>query len=191
MFQAICLLLALLQGGNRQVQETMTIALKSPKYASFFASISHVLESTVKTLKEYKRKNASKFSGKSKTRRTASADEGWAEGEVEGIGRRSHVMLTLRLLQLMCAKQYAPLQDLMLKQSRSSSVNVLRQMLELFSSSQVHIFCAACAQVLFVCIGSQTQVPCVRTIFDQIRVPWVVWYVCEDAYQRNAGSISA
>lgn len=148
MCQAICLLLALLQGGNRQVQETMTLALKSPKYASFFTSISHVLESTINSLKEYKRRKASKFSGKpALVRRTFTADDGWDEGELKGIGRRSHVMLTLRLLQLMCSKQYAPLQDLMLKQSRSSSINVLRQMLELFSSSQVNSRHALYAQL--------------------------------------------
>ena len=37
------------------------------------------------------------------------------------------------------AKQYAPLQDLMLKQTGSSSVNILRQMLDLFSATQALI----------------------------------------------------
>jgi len=136
--QAICLLLALLQDGNRNVQETMAMALKSPKNASFFVSISEVVQSTIKSLKDHKRKVRPKKASASLAR-AASAMVGWTEEDVEGIGRRSHVMLTLRLVQVMCAKQFQPLQDLMLKQTGASSVNMLRQMLDLFSSTQALI----------------------------------------------------
>ncbi len=112
--QAICLLLALLQQGNRKVQETMTLALNSPKYSSFFVSISHVLIGTIKSLKEYKRKARPQNTGKlpvtwqqdNRPRDIIGSTLGpMTEDDVEGIGRRSHVMLTLRLVQLMCSKQ--------------------------------------------------------------------------------------
>ena len=138
--QAMGLLLVLLQGSNRVVQDTLARALKSPKNNAFLVTISDVLDSTIQSFKDYKRKVRPKAKGTSNNAFDISTKDSLtalkSREDLTGIGRTSRVMLTLRLLQLMCARQFAPLQDVMRLHANKTSGNTLKQMLTLFSSTQ-------------------------------------------------------
>jgi len=146
--QALSLLIALLEGANEGVQNAITVFFKTHKRTSFFRVAHETLVATKDSLKDLKRmlKPKSKAHAKTLSRSVSehesslklfSFDANGNKSDTSVIGRESQVMLLLRMLQLMCAGQYGPLQDLMQKQSSLAiSFNLVRACTTLLGAVQ-------------------------------------------------------
>ena len=133
---AIRLLLTLLQTGNDVVQQAVHDYFVTTKDTRFFKSAHDTMSACIVSLKDFKK------SLKAMKKRDQKDNDGAVlldgvnpmslKKESEEFGRKSEVMLTLRLLQLMCEGQYKPMQDMMLKQPvDTASFDMLRKCVDL------------------------------------------------------------
>ena len=142
------LLITLLEGSNEGVQKCIADYFASHKRSGFFRVAHETLVTTKLQLKDLKRllKPKTQMQGLRSDSRTNIGNVYCFDGTVASqvrvrdtavISRESHVMLLLRVLQLMCSSQYAPLQNLMQKQSSLSiSYNLLGACTDLFGAVQ-------------------------------------------------------
>lgn len=130
---AIRLLLTLLQTGNEVVQQAVYDYFVTTKDTRFFKSAHDTLGSCMENLKDFK-KNLKRLK---KNDHSDDMDGGRSHpsvimAECAAFGRKSEVMITLRLIQLMCEGQYRPMQDMMFKQPvDTASFDLLRKCIDL------------------------------------------------------------
>lgn len=137
---AVALLASLLQGTNRRVQRTIRSYTIKHKNGVLFKVMSEAVDTALEGLKEHRRylKLASRSDTKGTVRSGFSTrTDGEELGKALGFGKSSMIMLTLRLIQLMCKGQYTSLQNMMLEQNRTgNSFNVVQRLVDLFEALQ-------------------------------------------------------
>lgn len=163
-FQSLGFLLTLLQGGNVRVQTTVSMYLEhAGRSEPFFQTVWEILSDCLASIKTCKR------SIKKQNRNAAVSDsEFWLDYATQleqSFGKKSVGMMALRLLQIMCAGQYAPLQDLLSKQGNRSR-NILKLVLEIFVCMQPII---EYSLTLSISSLAAFAIQCLATILDAAR----------------------
>lgn len=121
---------------------------KSTKDTRFFKTAFETLTAALDTLKDYKKSIKSLKQASTLQASLRMADPGRVQVDQKvfmevssELGRQSQVMLTLRLMQLMCEGQFQPLQDMMTKQPvDTASFDLLRKCIDFIETIQVLLF---------------------------------------------------
>mmetsp|Transcript_46370 Transcript_46370/g.108883 ORF Transcript_46370/g.108883 Transcript_46370/m.108883 type:complete len:1255 (-) Transcript_46370:266-4030(-) len=134
---AVELLVTLLQGGNRRVQESLGLLLRSPKQQNFFKTLDATFEAAILLISDFRALMAARGIAADDSHSMTSGDQHEQSEDYKrltGIGRQSLLLLSLRVLQLMCRGRCRALQNLMLKQAGASSYNLVGKCLRLFAA---------------------------------------------------------
>lgn len=166
------LLLTLLQGCNRDVQRTAYKHLRSHHDTLFFQHMRGAIDAAIDALKDFKKslhrmkqKHAANVQNSaggavyvSEASSGGSAGIGDELETFSGFGRQSYVLLALRLIQLMCEGQYAPMQDLVVRLCVSVSVFVSLHE-RIYAAMQDLVVCLCVSLSVYVLLHERIYAP--------------------------------